>query len=96
MISFPISHKFLFHGLLMRNSLSFGSVFHFHASLLCAMLVLHRALWYPSFSAPVDGEKSAQVRSLVELQAGKNAIDITGAISRTATDLMYHSSNLPG
>ncbi|XP_076446720.1 E3 ubiquitin-protein ligase MYCBP2-like isoform X7 [Babylonia areolata] len=46
------------------------------------------------YSAPQEGDQQSQhAKTLAELQARKNAIDITGAICRTATELLHCSHN---
>ncbi|KAL5012682.1 hypothetical protein ScPMuIL_011233 [Solemya velum] len=48
------------------------------------------------YSTPQDGESQQQSnKSLAELQARKNAIDIVSAICRVATDLLHRSNSLP-
>jgi hypothetical protein len=45
-------------------------------------------------SAPQEGDQQSQhAKTLAELQARKNAIDITSAICRTATDLLHSCSS---
>ena len=54
-------------------------------------------IWNFYYSAPQDGDQQSQhAKTLAELQARKNAIDITGAICRTATDLLHSSSGQQG
>ncbi|VDI17612.1 E3 ubiquitin-protein ligase MYCBP2 [Mytilus galloprovincialis] len=46
--------------------------------------------------APQDGENQQQSnKTLAELQARKNAIDIVGAICRMATDMLHRANSLP-
>ena len=53
--------------------------------------------WSEFCSAPQEGDQQSQhAKTLAELQARKNAIDITGAICRTATDLLHRSHSQPG
>ncbi|ESO93790.1 hypothetical protein LOTGIDRAFT_153260, partial [Lottia gigantea] len=49
------------------------------------------------YSAPQEGENHQQSsKNLAELQARKNAIDITGAICIIATDLLHRATGLSG
>ena len=58
---------------------------------------IHHHDWSEFCSAPQEGDQQSQhAKTLAELQARKNAIDITGAICRTATDLLHRSHSQPG
>ena len=62
----------------------------------CAAPTRHHD-WSEFCSAPQEGDQQSQhAKTLAELQARKNAIDITGAICRTATDLLHRSHSQPG
>lgn len=61
------------------------------------LYLLPQKIQHCFFSAPQEGEQQSQhSKSLAELQARKNAIDITGAICRTANDLLHRAHNQPG
>ncbi|KAK7473506.1 hypothetical protein BaRGS_00035259, partial [Batillaria attramentaria] len=76
-----------------------GTVFTFFACSLSINGTNHLRGQIPQilyYSAPQEGDQQSQhAKTLAELQARKNAIDITGAICRTATDLLHRSHSQP-
>ena len=57
-------------------------------------MILKRTVY--NCSAPQDGESQQQSnKTLAELQARKNAIDIVGAVCRIATDMLHRGNSMP-
>ncbi|KAL3880398.1 hypothetical protein ACJMK2_032642, partial [Sinanodonta woodiana] len=77
-----------------------GTFFTFSACSLSSNGTNHMRGQIPQllyYSAPKDGENQQQNnKSLAELQARKNAIDITSAICRVATDLLHRAQGSKG
>ncbi|XP_048243746.1 E3 ubiquitin-protein ligase MYCBP2-like isoform X7 [Haliotis rufescens] len=75
-----------------------GTTFTFTACSLSSNGTNHMRGQIPQilyYSAPQDGEHYHQTtKNLAELQARKNAIDITGAICRMTTDLLHRSHSM--
>ncbi|XP_069130438.1 LOW QUALITY PROTEIN: E3 ubiquitin-protein ligase MYCBP2-like [Argopecten irradians] len=76
-----------------------GTTFNFVACSLSSNGTNHMRGQIPQilyYSAPQDGESYQQnSKSLVELQARKNAIDMVAAICRATTDILHRANSLP-